>query len=166
MRISLPGCGTGESHNLCACGGGDIPALLPLLKALWPHETEEELSRTLSGYTGSGERAVFAEKRSGRLIGAALCCLRHDYVEGCETSPVGYLEGLFVEEAWRRQGIGRRLTAACEDWAREKGCSEFASDCELENAASLAFHLGSGFREENRIICFRKTLTERPEERG
>ena len=47
---------------------------------------------------------------------------------------------------------------ACEDWAKENGCQEFASDCELENVDSLAMHLKLGFSEENRIICFTKKL--------
>ena len=50
------------------------------------------------------------------------------------------------------------MLAACEDWARSQGCTEFASDCELENTDSLAFHLKCGFEEMNRIICFAKKL--------
>ena len=102
--------------------------------------------------------AVFAEKRDGSFIGVALCSLRHDYVEGCETSPVGYLEGVSVKEACRNKGVAKRLVEECENWAREKGCREFASDCELSNTASLNFHLQLGFREQNRIICFKKDL--------
>ena len=94
----------------------------------------------------------------GMPVGAALCALRHDYVEGCATSPVGYLEGVAVREAFRERGIARSLVSECEQWAREKGCTEFASDCELTNAASLRFHLSVGFSEENRIICFKKML--------
>ena len=102
--------------------------------------------------------AVFAEKRDGSFIGVALCSLRHDYVEGCETSPVGYLEGVSVKETCRNRGVARRLVEECENWAREKGYRKFASDCELSNTASLSFHLQLGFREQNRIICFKKDL--------
>ena len=84
--------------------------------------------------------------------------MRHDYVEGCETSPVGYLEGVSVKETYRNRGVAKRLVEECEQWAREKGCREFASDCELSNAASLNFHLQIGFQEQNRIICFKKML--------
>lgn len=91
-------------------------------------------------------------------VGFAQCQLRHDYVEGTEGSPVGYLEGIYVDEDWRGKGIARQLLAACENWARAQGCAEFASDCELTNAGSLAFHLNVGFQEANRIICFVKKL--------
>ena len=60
--------------------------------------------------------------------------------------------------AYQKQGIARALLAACENWARMRGCSEFASDCELSNSDSLLFHLNVGFEEANRIICFTKKL--------
>ena len=88
----------------------------------------------------------------------AQCQLRHDYVEGTESSPVGYLEGIFVSDAFRHQGIAGRLLYSCEEWARTMGCREFASDCELTNEESRQFHLRMGFAEANRIICFTKSL--------
>ena len=93
-----------------------------------------------------------------RAIGFAQCQLRRDYVEGCSTSPVGFLEGIYVEPSARRLGVAQALLRACEDWARNAGCTEFASDCELPNTDSLAFHLRLGFTEANRIICFIKKL--------
>ncbi|MCQ2771590.1 MAG: GNAT family N-acetyltransferase, partial [Clostridia bacterium] len=86
------------------------------------------------------------------------CGLRHDYVEGCNTCPVGYLEGIVVDQDYRKKGIARILCKECEEWAKEHGCTEFASDCELSNDESLSFHLSIGFKEENRIICFRKEI--------
>ena len=90
----------------------------------------------------------------GHAAGFAQCQLRHDYVEGTETSPVGYLEGIYVREADRGKGIARKLLSACEDWAREQGCTEFASDCELTNTESQEFHRAVGFEEANRIVAF------------
>ena len=136
----------------------DAEALAGLVKIVWPENTEETLTRIILEYMNSDESAVFAEKRDGTFTGAALCCLRRGYVEGCETSPVGYLEGVSVKENYRNQGIAKRLVEECEQWAREKGCREFASDCELSNTASLNFHLQIGFQEQNRIICFKKVL--------
>jgi aminoglycoside 6'-N-acetyltransferase I len=88
----------------------------------------------------------------GRFVGVALCSLRHDYVEGCDSSPVGYLEGIIVDEKFRGSGIADILCKECEQWAKENGCLEFASDCEIDNIDSLKFHLSIGFKEENRII--------------
>ena len=57
-----------------------------------------------------------------------------------------------MEQKYRTQGIARTLCKECEEWAKEHGCTEFASDCELTNNESLRFHLSIGFKEENRIL--------------
>ena len=136
----------------------DAPRLAELVGIVWPEHSAEELTEIVGDYIASDDSAVYYECVDGLPVGAALCALRRDYVEGCETSPVGYLEGVAVREAYRERGIARRLVAECEQWARERGCTEFASDCELTNTASLRFHLAVGFSEENRIICFKKML--------
>ena len=137
---------------------GQSAQLADLVEIAWPGNSPEELTRIIEEYLASENSAVFFECEGGQAVGVALCSLRHDYVEGCDTSPVGYLEGVSVREAYRHRGIARMLVSECEQWAREKGCREFASDCELTNTASLDFHLSIGFQEENRIICFRKLL--------
>lgn len=133
----------------------DLPVLTGLALKLWPDHDREEMYEELSSLMAKPDAAFFlAENASG----FAQCQLRYDYVEGTESSPVGYLEGIYVEEGCRRQGLARAMLAACENWAREQGCREFASDCELTNAQSLRFHLSLGFEEANRIICFAKKL--------
>lgn len=133
----------------------DLPALTDLAVKLWPDHDLDELAVELKEILEKEDAAFFLVKNGG---GFAQCQLRYDYVEGTEGSPVGYLEGIYVEESCRRQGLARELLAACEYWAREKGCREFASDCELTNTQSLKFHLSLGFDEANRIICFTKKL--------
>ena len=59
---------------------------------------------------------------------------------------------------FRRRGVAGQLLRACEAWAEQMGCTEFASDCELNNMDSLSFHLRMGFEEANRIICLTKKL--------
>ena len=117
-------------------------------------ELEAEFSETLLC-----EHSAFFIKYSNHVpAGFAQCGLRSDYVEGTESSPVGYLEGIYVKEAYRRTGIARMLLSLCEDWARSMGCEEFASDTELHNDDGLRFHLNCGFEEAGRIICFLKKL--------
>jgi aminoglycoside 6'-N-acetyltransferase I len=135
----------------------DLPAAAALAIQMWEHEPEE-LIQGWAEADAAGEGAVFVAEEAEKIVGFAQCGLRHDYVEGTDTSPVGYLEGIFVDEACRRRGYAARLLAACESWAKEKGCREFASDCELTNTDSLKFHLSHGFQEANRIICFTKNL--------
>lgn len=127
-----------------------------LAQRLWPEA--QTLTEEFSAALENPEFAVFLAYEQDTPIGFAQCQLRHDYVEGCVTSPVGYLEGLFVTEAFRGKSVAKALLDRCEVWARECGCTEFASDCELTNVQSIAFHKKMGFAEENRIVCFRKGL--------
>ena len=142
----------------------DAAVLADLALMLWPSHDTAELREEFAELLKSEEAACFLACEAGVPVGFAQCQLRHDYVEGTQTSPVGYLEGIFVLPEFRRQGLAGELLAACEDWAREQGCKEFASDCELENNASLNFHLRMGFAEVNRIVCFTKTLQNRRRE--
>ena len=132
----------------------DVLLIADLMAALWPHHTAAEMAEELTIAMEDVGTAFFVAGK----IGFSQCTLRHDYVEGTESSPVGYLEGIYVAESGRKQGIARELVRACENWAKEKGCREFASDCELSNTQSLNFHLNVGFEEVNRIICFTKKL--------
>lgn len=137
----------------------DALTIAQLAIQMWEDATIEELTDGFVDVINSPEGVVYLGEVNGQKIGFAQCQLRHDYVEGTETSPVGYLEGIFIAEEYRKQGYAKQLLAACENWAREQGCSEFASDCELDNTESLKFHLGLGFEEANRVICFTKKLS-------
>lgn len=130
---------------------------------MWKDNILEELAEEFEELIAKEDAQVFlkyAPDLSGnsRVVGFAQCQLRYDYVEGTESSPVGYLEGIFIEEAYRGMGFAKELLDACQIWAKEKGCTEFASDCELDNTGSLKFHMAMGFEEANRIICFSKKL--------
>jgi len=115
---------------------------------------ERELAELISGGA-----AVFVCFEGEEPAGFAQCGLRRDYVEGTQGGrPVGYLEGVYVRPESRGHGAARAMLAVCEDWARSRGAREFASDCELDNVSSAAFHAAAGFREANRIVCFVKEL--------
>lgn len=136
----------------------ELAALTELALTLWPGHSPKEMGQELARLLEDPAGAVWMAWDAGQAVGFAQCQLRRDYVEGTASSPVGYLEGIFVAESHRGRGIARMLLAACENWARQQGCAEFASDCELTNRESLQFHLQVGFTEANRIICFTKKL--------
>lgn len=136
----------------------DAPVLGQLACGLWPHHTAAEMETEMAQLLLQQDAAAFLAFDGDMAVGFAQCGLRHDYVEGTESTPVGYLEGIYVAESCRGRGVAKSLLKACEEWAREQGCTEFASDCELDNEASLRFHLNVGFQEANRIICFTKKL--------
>ncbi len=129
-----------------------------LAEKLWPGHAPGVLRTELEELLKTDRSAVFLAEVDGQAAGFAQCQLRVDYVEGSVSSPVGYLEGIYVQPPFRGRGIARALLLACEDWAREQGCAEFASDCAIDNTESRRFHEGTGFAEAGRIVCFIKPL--------
>ena len=136
----------------------DCRSLAEMAVQMWYSHSVSELEAEFTGILKDEGSAVFIKYSSGSPVGFAQCGLRTDYVEGTESSPVGYLEGIFVCADHRGNGHAKELLTHCEMWAKNMGCTEFASDCELDNSVSLQFHLAMGFDEANRIICFRKRL--------
>lgn len=136
----------------------DYIEVAKLALLLWNDNELCELENEFRTILELDEAIVMMAYEQEEIIGFAQCQLRHDYVEGTEKSPVGYLEGIYVKENYREQGYAKLLLEQCEKWAKEKGCLEFASDCELGNLESLKFHLRVGFKEANRVICFTKKI--------
>jgi len=134
---------------------------LELRVALWPEckrlESEQEVRALLQS---PRETAFFAIGPDGRVVGFAEVSTR-EYVDGCHTRPVGYLEGIFVAPQYRKHGVARLLAGAAECWAAGKGCTEMGSDARLNDTDSIAFHQAVGFRETERQVVFLKTIGER-----
>lgn len=136
----------------------DLGTLANLAVLLWNHSTIDTLLHEFSEMMTKKNMQFFLKFADNVVVGFAQCSLRYDYVEGTETTPVGYLEGIFIKEGFRNKGYAKELLAACEAWAKDKGCKEFASDCEIDNIDSFFFHKAMNFIEANRIICFIKAL--------
>nr|WP_295670445.1 GNAT family N-acetyltransferase [Sphingomonas sp.] len=84
--------------------------------------------------------------------------MRRDYVNGCGTSPVAFLEGIHVRADHRHAGVARMLCRAVEEWGRAAGCTEMGSDADIENEESHAFHAAIGFEKTERVVFFRKPI--------
>lgn len=138
-------------------GPQDIPDWLRLRRALWPEAGDDGHARELPAMLADPARFTqFLARIDGEAVGLAEASVRHDHVNGTSSSPVAFLEGLYVVPARRRRGVARRLVAAVEDWARSRGLAELASDAPVDNAASLALHARLGFAETERVVSFLK----------
>lgn len=135
-----------------------LPALVNLVLGLWPECSFEEEWESYQELLTARDEVCYLAKEGSDYIGFIHLTLRTDYVEGASRSPVAYVEGLYVRPEFQHQAIGRLLMQAGEDWARAKNCLEVASDTELDNTESLAFHQKLGFEEANRIVCLIKRL--------
>lgn len=136
----------------------DVADWLTLRDALWPHALAENPDEIAALLANAEQVAFIARDGGGRPVGFAEASIRSDYVNGCETSPVGFLEGIYVAPEARRQGVARLLVAAVVEWSRAHGCSELASDAAIDNDRSHRMHAALGFSETERVVYFRRML--------
>lgn len=137
---------------------GDFEEWLRMRRSLWPEHSPGELRDEMEAMLSDHTSAVFVAVRPAGGLGGFIEASQRKYAEGCSSSPVGYIEGWYVDPDLRGQGIGGQLVSAAESWAMTEGLREMASDCELDNITSLEAHTALGYEEVERLIHFRKSL--------
>ena len=138
-----------------------LPQWAAMRIKLWPWDTinvqaEEAKELYLAGHSDRG--AFVAVEDSAELSGFAEATIRRDYVEGCATSPVVFLEGIYVLPELRKRGVARALSDSVAAWGRDRGATEYASNALIDNLDSHAFHLAVGFAETERVVFFKRAL--------
>ena len=137
----------------------DKPEWLRMRRLLWPrHNDEEMLSEMNEIISNAEEQPVFVAIRPTGGLGGFLEGGTRKYADGCDSSPVGYIEGWYVDEELRQKGVGGRLVQAMEAWARARSLTEMGSDTWLENETSIAVHGRLGYVEMERLVHFAKKL--------
>ena len=137
----------------------DIPAWLQMRLRLWPHHTAEEflpeMNEMLQAIEDTPVLIAFGDDQNavGFLEGGT-----RKYADGCHTSPVGYIEGWYVEESYRRRGVGKALVQAFEAWCVKKGLSEIGSDTWVGNEVSQQAHSRLGYTVSERLVHFIKKI--------
>lgn len=132
---------------------------LRMRRALWPEITPDAETADAAGWLARADSVVIVAVRPGGagLAGFAELAER-PYADGCDTSPVAFLEGWYVDPDARRLGVGAALVRTGEEWARTRGYHELASDALLENTVSHRAHTALGFAEVERAVRYRKSL--------
>ena len=122
---------------------------------LWQDLTVDSVLRMCYEGLFKNEFLFFEQDKPAAFLSLSL---RSDYVEGTTSSPVAYIEGLYVKPEFRRMGIAEKLINHAKEWSAQFDCSELASDCTIDNDGSQAFHKDVGFTEANRIVCYTMQL--------
>ena len=144
----------------------DLDQLARLCEALWPKSSAEEHAQELRLLLGGKAALVLtmpltifvAEVSDGTLVGFLEVDLR-SHADGCNPSQaVGYIEGWYVGEDYRHRGVGKKLLAKAEDWARSHRCLEMASDAIIDNELSQRAHEALGYEVVDRCVHYRKRL--------
>jgi aminoglycoside 6'-N-acetyltransferase I len=141
--------------------GSDDRAWLEMRVALWPDGTPAEHRAAMAEVLARGLYVRLARDPAGAAVGFVEAAKRLDYVNGATSSPVAFLEGLFVVPAARRRGVARALVESVVAWALAQGLRELASDSLIDNTPAHAAHRGLGFEETERVVCFLRRLAPR-----
>ena len=142
----------------------DQNQLATMRALLWPDSPIEEHSRELdailhTGMYGTLPMAIFASQAENEALSGFIEVGLRSHADGCDTArPVGFIEGWFVHEAFRNQGVGTALMQSAEDWARKQGCLEIASDTWTDDEPSILAHQALGFEVVDRCVHFRKSI--------
>ena len=152
-----------QNINVRRAVPSDVTNLAPLRTSLWPESSFDhhacELQSILDGtFPTVMPLVIFVAEENNTILGFLEAALRST-ADSCDLArPVGYVEGWFVAESHRGRGIGRALLQAAENWARQQGCREMASDADIDNTLSHRVHQASGFSVVGRSVLFRKYL--------
>jgi len=145
--------------NIREARASDAEAWIRMRGELWPGSTSDhdsDVRRYFDEPRGLMHTLV-AEDETGRLVGF-LELDERKYAPGCDASPVAFIEGWYVDPAVRLQGVGRALVRAAEQWAVAQGFKEIASDADITNVDAIAAHDAVGYKEVERLVCFRRSL--------
>lgn len=129
-----------------------------MARGLFPEFSVDSDKAEMQGTLSRPDAAVFVLERDDGLLGGYVEVGARSIADGCETSPVGYIEAWYVDPDLRRQGYGKALLDAAESWSAAKGYREMASDALIENDVSHAAHRAAGYEEVSQVIVYRKTI--------
>jgi aminoglycoside 6'-N-acetyltransferase I len=141
----------------------DHDALVSMRTALWPDGSAEDHGRELTAILEGKPPVtlpleILVAATDDEVVGFLEVDLR-SHADGCNPEqPVGYIEGWYVTEDYRRRGVAKKLLAAAVDWARKRGCGEMASDTWIDNEVSQRVHESLGYEVVDRCVHYRKSL--------
>lgn len=137
----------------------DFESLMKMSQKLWTDFDENELKELLKKtYQSDRQKILVAKTSNQERVAFSIFSIRTDYVEGAVQTPTGYLEGIFVEPAFRKTGIAKEFIQLGEKWCKENGCRQIGSDTWLTDTASRRFHKSVGFWEEEELVHFLKDI--------
>lgn len=147
-----------KAENIVQAQERDLDELMEMCLALWPEEDREELRTEYVDMLQSPKHQVLMGRDENRFTGFVHVAVRSDPVEGADSYPVGFVEGIYVKPPYRRQGLAAALLREAERWVESLGLRQIGSDIYADNLTSYDFHTRCGFREAGRLIAFMKEL--------
>jgi aminoglycoside 6'-N-acetyltransferase I len=137
---------------------GDLAEFARMRTRLWSDSTHTDAEAALQAHQQGDLFLLVVERPDGAGLCAFVEAAIRPHAEGCVTAPVGYLEGIWVDDDVRRAGIAEALVEGVAEWAKRRGLKELGSDTEVMDDGSRCFHEAVGFEDVGTIVCFRRKL--------
>ncbi|WP_051359523.1 aminoglycoside 6'-N-acetyltransferase [Paucisalibacillus globulus] len=144
--------------KIIAAGKEQIDELIKLAMEVYTGSTYEGLHQEFNEMFLTDKHRFLLYIMNDEPVAFMHLSIRVDYVQGCESSPTGYLEGVYVNPDFRKRGISTALFNEGKKWLLEKGCKQIGSDMEEGNQNSYLFHRSVGFKEAGRLVTFIQDL--------
>jgi len=122
----------------------DAPGIARLITQLGYPATQAEIESRLAPILAHPDYAMWVAEDSGRVIGLT-GVFKHLALE--YDGFYGRLLGLVVEEAYRGQGIGRRLLDQTEQWLQERGVNKLTLTSGKQRTEAHKFYRRLGYAE-------------------
>jgi len=151
---------TGKKYRFISANKNLYEGIKTIIQEMWDDCGVEEIFEMIEKSERSKDEKLYLCLYGDEIVAFGEFSIRHDYVEGTEKSPVGYVEGIYVKPEHRKNNIARKLIIKGEKWCAKQGCTEMASDTSVYNKASIKFHNNIGFTEANKIVCFVKKVKQ------
>ncbi len=139
------------------CREQDVYNVAKLAIEMWNQDYKLLKEKFLS-IVQTDNNKIFTAYYQNKMIAFAHCSIRKNYVEGNGEILVGYIETIYVEKEYRKNGIASHLISYCENWAKSKGCKQIESDCSINNNQNIEFYLFNGFKESSKLVHFIKNI--------
>jgi GNAT superfamily N-acetyltransferase len=130
----------------------DCAAIAALAGQLGYRVGREDVERRLATLP-AGDEVLVAES-DGRVVGWVHCALGRSLL----IEPHVLIQGIVVDEAWRGRGIGRRLMAEAELFARRRGVGLVRLRSASHRAEAHRFYDALGYRRSKTQQVFVRDL--------
>ncbi|HAM81907.1 aminoglycoside 6'-N-acetyltransferase [Ornithinibacillus bavariensis] len=144
--------------EILVAGKKQLDGLTKLAMELWPGHDFMEFKQEFEEMLQTDKDRFLLYVVDGEAVAFMHLSIRTEYVEGADSSPTGYIEGVYVSPSYRRRGISTKLFHEGKKWLVEHGCKQVGSDMEIDNKDSYPFHISLGFQEAGRLITFIRDL--------
>lgn len=130
-----------------------------LVRLLWKDIEDKELDILMQDHYLNKEKIfIYVSMKEDRAVGFINTSIRNDYVPGATSKGVGYIEGIYVCEPFRRNQIAYKLVEHTKDYYKAIGITEIGSDTETSNVMSQIFHKAIGFHEVEEVKHYIMTI--------